>query len=1077
MTADTATRETGTPGPPAPPAQPMPPAPPDQPMPLTPLQSVMVFESLRNPHSDAYWLVIAYEIPGDWPAERLRAAWARAVQVNPGLRARFVDAGGTRQVIDEDGPALAVSEWDEFRERHPTARGWLDSELALGRGPGSLDTQRVSALRGYVAGDGGTPCVLFAWILHHVLLDGWSLAQAMNDFFAILAGGEPPPERPSVAVYHRWVAQTGAIERARAYWTRELAGIEPARPLRLQQAVTADGQPDLRTFDFRLDGRAASQLAGFARRHRVSQAAVITCLWARLLAAYCEGDDLCVGMTYSSRPASLPASADMSAMLINTLPLRVDTGLPFAEGCAAVLTSLFAGAEHAHLSYGETVACAGFAGLTRLFHSTVIFGNFAGRLATAGHGLGLPGDPELIAERGTSSDPLGLSVDLRDGEIAGRLGWDESRFDGALCRAVVRRLGYWLERLDQLTAEPGPALVTADEAESWRLAYEQAAGPAPWDPSALLRDQDPDSVAIRAADGEFTYRELAAAVADVARWLRDEHRVARGSRVALVGTRGARAAIAILATWAAGAAWCPLDATAPPGHRRRVLEVLAPDAVVDVAGLPALRGAGDAGHDAGDADWPGDAGWPEQAPDDTAYLVATSGSTGRPKIVTVTAAGLLPLVTAWRAEYGTSPQHVLQFGSWAADVFVGDLLKALTTGGSITIVPDDRRTDLDHVIDLICSHRVTFMESTPQLMLLLLGRLSARGIQPGHLRTLVVGSDTFREQERAAAVSLLWPQARLVNGYGLSEATIESMVFDCRSARVSPSGLCPIGVPLGGTAIRIVNSRGVPVPPGAAGELWIGGPQVCAGYLTAEGTDRSRIVEADGIRWLRTGDRAVASVSGSIDFLGRADSMVKIRGYRVELGAVEDALLRLEGVREAAVVAAGDQLVAFVAGAPGLTPGSVIAHARAILPGHAVPGLAAVVARLPRNANQKIDRTILAGRVGEAEPAGAPDERTAAVPDAGAAAGGPDGQALTGTLLAIWSAVLGRRAHPGRTFFDQGGHSLLALKLLDRLQRDLPDYSFQIGDLFRYPTISALSAELERRGRGGHGNGDDQGAD
>jgi amino acid adenylation domain-containing protein len=1036
-----------------------------QPMPLTPLQSVMVFESLLNPDSDAYWLAIGYEVPGDWPAEQLSAAWTRAVQANPALRTRFVDAGGTRQVIAADGPALAVCAWSEIRERYPTTGSWLDSELALARRAGSLDTQRVSVLRGY-GQDNGAPRVFFAWIGHHVLLDGWSLAQAFNDFFTSLAGVPSLPERPSVAAYHRWVTETGAIERARAYWTRELAGIEPARPLRLQKAATAPGQPtaettagepDLRTFDFRLDGQAASGLASFARRHRVSQAAVVTCLWARLLAAYSEGDDLCVGMTYSSRPAALPDSADMSAMLINTLPLRVDTGRPFVEGCKAVLTSLFAGAEHAHLSYGETVACAGFAGLTRLFHSTVIFGNFAGRLATAGHGLGLPGHPELVAEHGTSSDPLGLSIDLRDDEIVGRLGWDESQFDGTLAQAVVRRLGYWLERLDQLAPPPGtgpgPALMTASEAESWRLTYEQAAEPAPWDLSVLLEGHDPDSVAIRAADGELTYRELTyreltVAVAEVAGWLREEHQVARGSRVALVGSRGARGAIAILATWAAGAAWCPLDAKAPPGHRRRVLEVLAPDVVLDVADLPAHRGAA--------------ADWIEQAPQDTAYFVATSGSTGSPKIVAVTAGGLRPLVTAWRAEYGASPQHVLQLGSWAADVFVGDLLKALATGGSITIVPDDRRTDLDHVIDLICAHHATFLETTPQLMLLLLGRLSARGIQPGQLRTLVAGSDTFREQERAAAVSLLWPQARLVNGYGLSEATIESMVFDCRSAHTCPSGLCPIGMPLGGTAIRIVNAHGVPVPPGAAGELWIGGPQVCAGYLTAEGTDRSRIVAADGIRWLRTGDRAVASASGSIAFLGRADSMVKLRGYRVELGAVEDALLRLEGVREAAVVAADDQLVAFVAGAPGLTPGSVIAHTRAILPREAVPGLVAVLARLPRNANSKIDRTVLASRVSEAEPAGTPAELPEAGPAAGA--GGPDSHALTETLIAIWSAVLGRRAHPGQTFFDQGGHSLLALELLDRLQRELPAPSLQIADLFRYPTISALSAELERRG-------------
>jgi amino acid adenylation domain-containing protein len=1026
-------------------------------LPLTPLQSVMAFESLRDPESDAHWIVLAYEIPGDWPAERLRAAWAETVRAHPALRTRFVSEDGLRQVIGDAGPALAVVEWDAIRASHADARAWFDAELARARRQGAFDSQRVSAVRGYVSEADGRPCVLFGWALHHLLADGSSLVNALNDFFALLAGGAKPPERPSVAVYHDWLARHGAAERSRQHWTRVLTGVAPARPLRLAADAPSGGPPDLRTLDFRLPAAASAGLAGFARRHRVSQAAVVTALWARLLTPYQDGAELCVGMTFSTRPAELPSSGDISAMLINTLPLRIDTGRPFAASCSAVMAQLLAGAEHAHLSYNEVVAAAGLPAATRLFHSTVIVENFAGGLAEAGRDSGLPVAPRLVAELGTSADPLTLTVDLSREEFVARLGWDEALFDGARCRALARRLAHWLRHLDVFDdeADAPPALLTPAELAAWRSTYERHVEPEPWDVAELWREHDHAGSALRDDETELRYAELATAVPRLAGWLRERHGVTRGSRVALIGGRGVRGAIALLAVWWLGAAWCPLDASVPPGHRRRVLDVLAPDAVIELADLPALGELPAA-----------DVTSVVMAQNDIAYYVATSGTTGEPKLAALTAGGLAPLTRAWRAEYGARSQHVLQLGSWAADVFLGDLLKALATGGCLTIVPNDRRTDLDHLADSLTRHQITFVESTPRLLLSMLRRLDERGDRPRWLRTLVAGSDTFRESERFDAIRLLWPGVRLVNGYGLSEATIESTVFDCTSERVSPTGLCPIGRPLPGSAIRVVDERSRQVPPGAAGELLVGGPQVGIGYLTGDGLDRGRIVELDGVRWLRTGDRAVANADG-VDFLGRADTTVKVRGHRVELGAVENALLTLDGVDEAAVIAADDRLVAFVSGARELTPGAVIAHARGVLPAEAaVPGLVAVLDRLPRNANQKIDRTMLAARVGEALPAAGVDideDATCEVPGEEPGERNQDPLTLRATLIAVWSGVLGRQAHPRRTFFDQGGHSMLALTLLERLRRELPDYRVDMGDLFRHPTIDALHAELERR--------------
>ena len=1031
--------------------------------PLAPLQAALLVQALREGDLDPYWMVGAYRMPAGIGFDHAAAAWRAAVAANPALRTRLViGPEGTGQVIAADVAAVltevrepdalssdAFGQWCGERVRELAGRRLFNP----GADPGA------GLVAAWFVVHGGEPTPVFVLAVHHVLVDGWSLAQVLDDFMASLTGSAAGlTVRPSLAAYFGWLEETGARELARRYWRAALRDLEPAETLHFSLEAGAEAgraRPGMRCVSRRLTSQAAGDLAAFCAGARLTPAALATYQWARILAQYQDRDDICVGLTANIRPAGMPGSTELSGCLINVLPVRVsgDAG-PAREPVAAVrelMTAMAAASRHGHLPYAEMTAIAGLPAASEMFASTVVFQNFAGSVDRVGR---FPADEQAgaqVFEAGGTADPLCLTVDL-GAEPCLYLEYDAARYEPEACEALLAALEYWLRHPREMSGR-----VAADgwitPAERKAAVLGGAGTQASLSVSAFL-DAPDDATAIVDGTRLVSYARLRADVSAMAARLVDECGLRPGDRAAFVGSRGADVAVAMLAAWSAGIAWCGIDSALPRARQRQIVDQLRPASVVDLRARPARAVAGAPAR-------------PHAvfAPEQVAYYVSTSGSTGMPKLAALPAAGVAAVTEAWASAYFVPgrPERVLQIGSWTADIFLGDLLKALATGGTLVVCPDDKRVDMEYLAGLVHAHGITLVESTPALIAALMSRLRAGPGFPASLRTVIVGSDTFRLAEAAAMTAVVPPGIRLVNGYGLSECCIESLVQTCDGDLPgSPSGLCPIGSPLPGTRAEVVDGAGRPLPPGAVGELVVSGPQVGLGYLAGGTLRRSggfAVSPAGGGRRYRTGDRAATDRRGFVHFYGRRDGQLKVRGYRVELGEVENALLRQHGITEACVLpfsrAGVSELRAFVGAAGGLDVGEVLAALRTILPAHAVPADVVAMARLPRTESGKVDRVTLAAAAGN---------------PAGRAGGGKRHAAATGTpvndlatvIAPVWEGVLGGPCGFDTGFFDAGGSSIALIVLHERLTSVLslaaPGYEPTVSDLFRFPSINALAA-------------------
>lgn len=1042
-------------------------------LPLTPLQSVMLVECLKNPRVDAYWQMIAYKLPRAISSASIKDAWQATVRANPAIRTRIVwDAEQSGQIIEESADAaVEVYDWRVVSKGGWTLEEWCRQQVEELKSSGMRTLQKVLCVEHWSAWTAGIQQTLFIWIHHHILIDGWSLAQCLNDFFAVLShAGATIEQRPSLEAYFSWLDSSGHDGLSEAFWKQDLRGIQPAETLHFEKPADASGRERREaapiTKDRMLSPLAAQSLALFCRRHHLTASSVITCLWGLLLRQYQENDDICLGVTFANRPSQLACAQHLSGMLINTLPVRArfTPEMNFSQGCGQILDKLIGIAEYAGVPYAKLLAYANLPGMTELFKSTLVFQNFEGDLHIASTSSDSGAwQPELLFARGTSTDPLSLTLDVRQSSIAVRIGWDENLYPGEMIVSLVDALDYWLERLDEIEQNTFEQLSLVTPRE--RMILEKTLRPSAstlstWCVGRYLKNAQ-ESIAIVDARRRLSYSELRLRSLRLATCLASTYGLQRGDTVAYIGKRSVEAAIAICATWLLGAAWCALDPDLPEAYRQRTLQALKPKAILPLTSLYSLTDAQSSPVDDSLLDI-------EIAPEQVVYYISTSGSTGRPKLVALSAGGIPQVIAAWQQAYEltSGPQNVLQIGSWTSDVFLGDFLKVISTSGTLVICPDDKRIDMSYLAQLIRDWRITLAESTPALIGSLVKHLAAASVRPETLKTLIVGADIFRLEELELMRKKLWGTVRLFNGYGLSECTIESIVLPCSDMETltSRSGLCPLGNPLAGTLLKVVDARGYDVPPGAVGELSIGGAQVARGYLTDEGLSADeRFPLWDGMRYFRTGDLVRLNERGLLEFFGRRDSQVKIRGYRVELGEIENILLGQQGILEAAVyasqVGSNLQLVAFLSGS-GLGDISTMQNRlRQLLPEYAIPQHFIVLPALPRNANGKIDRVLLRQQAVAIE---------AIQESADPAGDSPHGSASErdeprGTLVEIWQTLLKRPIRLDRSFFDQGGHSLLVLQLFESMKLRLPDDEFEIADLFRYPTIDALTAELLAR--------------
>ncbi|MFF1871534.1 amino acid adenylation domain-containing protein [Kitasatospora herbaricolor] len=914
-------------------------------------------------------------------------------------------------------------------------------------------------------------------VAHHAVFDGASKEILVNDLAAGYAAALPGPVQDSPgAIPDRPQAPAGppavaapapdpeTVRRA-AQWfgPRWAAATEPVLPGGARATTTAGPGESV---SWALDAAAREALADAAGRSGVTVFEFLLAALHGLLRRY-GGEAVPVSVPLSTRSAG---QAGEIGLFVNELPVHAPVldgagsdsdpvgAIGFDDWARAVRAELRGGYPFRGVPFGAAVGALS----PRVGLAPVSFGYR--RRGPQAHFAGTTARVDWAVFNGTARNTLNLQVvDAPDGTVFA-LQHDPAVLAPDAARRIAR---HYATLLAGAVAAPRTSLgdLPLLDAEEHRLvteAFNATEQPYPADRTVLdlVRERaaaTPDAVAVSAGPERISYRELTRRTDQLAAGLRAAG-AAPGTLVALHLHRTADLPVALLAVLATGAAYLPLD----PGYPQPRLAAILADSgaallLADQDPAPALAAVApavlrlDAALAAGAA---ADAAGTEPAapaagPADTAYVLYTSGSTGRPKGVAVGHRALVNLLHSFAGRLGSGPQDVwLGLTSLSFDISALEIYLPLITGGRLVLAADGLAVDGAGLLDLIRREGVTHAQATPSGWRVLLSA--------GPERTGLVALAGGEALPLPLARELRAAVGRLFNVYGPTETTIWST---CAEIPAGPTAVT-IGRPIANTRAQVVDSALRPVPIGVPGELLIGGDGVAEGYLGRPELTAERFVEdpygPPGARRYRTGDLAAWTADGELDFLGRADNQVKIRGHRIELGEIEARLLEHPAVAEAAVAVrpdlAGEPRLAgylVTTGTPGPTAAELREHLLATLPAAMVPQVFVPLPAMPLTPNGKLDRRALPEPPPEA-PA-APQGRPAPADE------------LQEQLCGIWAEVLGLpEVGPEDDLFDLGGHSLTIIQISARIRQALGvEVDFDL--FFDTPTVAGIADAVRER--------------
>ncbi|MEU8264312.1 amino acid adenylation domain-containing protein [Micromonospora sp. NPDC048999] len=935
-------------------------------LPLSLHQEQQWFLNRWDPDRPLYNAAITVRLRGALDAEALRRAVAAVVARHEILRTRYDDEDGEPYQIVDPPPAAADLVPPVADGTDPDRLARLVDDVA----GAPFDLCRGPVLRAAVIRTGQAEHVLVL-ALHHIAFDGASLRILTAELFAAYAGRPLPPLPIQYADYAVWQRTdgAGAIQRQLDYWRDRLREL-PVLDLPTDRPRPATPSQHGATRGRIVPATLAEALTRLARTARVTPLTVYLAGFTALLARYSGQTDIAVGSVFSGR--TRPETEPLIGYFAQPLVLRTSTaGDPTFRQLLAGTHEAVLGA-HLHQDLPFTTIVRELAphrdtGRNPLFDVCfTVHHAIAERVEVGGLGV----EPYERPQRYTQFD---LTVELTEVVGEGLRLWAEYSTDLFDTERIDRLLDDFVRLLTAVAGDPDARLSAVEvmsPAETRRLlaaARPQPAPPAPPMAPAGQRlhelfeqhvDVAPGAPAIRLADGTLTYADVEARANRLAHALR-AHGAGPERAVAVQLDTGSDLPVALLGVLKSGAVYLPLDPAHPPARRAELLRQA--DCNLMVAAAPA-EGPDDQVTvvPVEQADRPATRPPAVGDPRNLAYVLFTSGSTGRPKAVLVEHRSAMTFMRGIPAPLRPVPDdRVLLFTSPTFDVSVYEIFAALGTGASLVAAPRRRLLDPRELGRLMREHRVSVLLSTPAILALLDGQELA------DLRKLSIGGEAFG-MDLVARWSA--PGRVIHNGYGPAETTIEAT--NARLDTTDPWATPPIGRPRVGYAAYLLDPRGRPVPLGAPGELHIAGAGVARGYLGRPGLTADRFrpdpFGPPGSRRYRTGDLARQRGDLTLEFLGRVDQQLKLRGHRVEPGEIEAVLTEHPAVAQAAVVARpahdGDRdLVAFVTAAPSHVPdpAGLRAYLAERLPRYMIPNRIVELAALPLTTSGKIDRRAL----------------------------------------------------------------------------------------------------------------------
>ncbi|WP_447963615.1 amino acid adenylation domain-containing protein [Nitrospira sp. Ecomares 2.1] len=1047
--------------------------------PLSPMQEGMLFHSLMNPGSGMYLMQQHYVWEGRMDRDAFGRAWQRVIDRHPILRTSFMwkDLNRPLQLVHRRvnaGEVIEDLDWSHLSEEKQRVQmtSALEQELTVG-----LEFTRAPLMRIRLVHQGDDRWTIVR-SFHHILTDDWCFSLLMMDFMehyeAFVEGRDlnvasPPPYREYIA----WI-QRQDLGAARRFWESELAGFTIPTPLGIEclerdVPLTESSVGDVY---MELSPEVSRRLQDLAQRYQLTPNTFLQGAWSILLARYSGEEDVLFGVTVAGRPTDLPGVEAIMGLFINTLPLRVTVRpqIPLMTWLKDLLAANYRIRQYEYAPLVQIQQWSEVPPGQALFRSLLVFEN-----APKDSRLGEDRQDRVISyehDRVHTNYPVTV-VGYPGDQMGVRLSYDRRILEHV---AVERMLGHLKVLLEAMAASPDAnihELPMVGDAERQRILMDwndtdrvekiEEQYPALFEAQVV---QTPEAIAVQSGSHSLSYKDLNRAGNRIAHALRALE-TGPDTLVAVLDERGLTLMSMIIGILKAGGAYVPLDLHHPVERIAHVLSASRTRVVVSreghsgllakvVALLPKERKPKILILERMALE-----NWPEENPspidvrNHLAYVIYTSGSTGFPKGAMVDCKGMLNHLTSKVPTLRLGPADIVaQTASQCFDISVWQFLSPILCGACVHIVGDDVVRDPERLLQEVAGRKITVLEVVPSL---LSSMLECSPLPLTRLRWLLPTGEALSPELCRRWLSR-YPHVPLVNAYGPAECSDDVAIACIEHMPSEPMTRMPIGRPINGVRLYIVDRHLEPVPAGVAGELCVGGAAVGRGYVydparTAEVFVPDPFCCESGGRLYRTGDLARHRSDGMIEFIGRRDYQVKIRGFRIELGEIEARLSQHQDIARCVVVVREDQpgrkqLVAYVVTTQPLTGEALRMFVRQALPDYMVPVAVVFLASLPLTPNGKINRKALPA------PESDQTEETWEAPAT------PTQDLVAG----IWSEVLGTdRVGRGDQFFELGGHSLLATQVVSRVraafQLELP-----LRCLFDFPTVEEFAAAIDRAG-------------
>ncbi|WP_088834675.1 non-ribosomal peptide synthetase [Paenibacillus tyrfis] len=1042
---------------------------------LTPMQKGMLFHSLLDPRSEAYFEQTSFTLHGSLDMDAFRQSLDALVRRHAVLRTNFYSGWKDQPLQIVSRRKTSEQHYEDLRTMSEAEQSnYADALKATDKLRGfNLEQDamlRVTILRT------GEQSYRFLWSFHHMVMDGWCLAlvaqEVFQAYFAALAGKQP--ELAAVSPYSRymeWLDDQDA-EEASSYWNRYLAGYD--QPALLPQAGRTPhqtGEYAPRKLDCAIGKKLTRQIQQTAKQHQVTVNTLMQTAWGVLLQKYNRTTDVVFGSVVSGRPAEIPGIETMIGLFINTIPVRIrcEAEESFASAMRKVQDQALASQAYDTYPLYEIQTQSELK--QGLIGHLMVFENYPmeQKMEEAGSGESSGFEISDVSWHEQTNYDFNLIVGPGE-EMLLRFEFNASVYDQAM---VERIRGHLIRVLEQIAADPQIRvselnLLTQEEQTQIQVQFNDTKADYPREKTihALFEEQaerTPDRTAVLFESSRLTYGELNDRANRLARTLRAKG-VEADTLVGIMTDRSLEMIVGMLAILKAGGAYVPIDPKYPEERIHYMLEDSGAKLLLTQSWQQAKAAEFHGEVLCLDKAWlyegPAEDGAnlePVSTANNLAYLIYTSGTTGQPKGVMIEQRSVVNFtLSLFEPIYAAHPEYrnMAQLAPYVFDMSVKPIYGALLLGLTLHIVPEETRMDGGKLLKFFREHAIDITDATPTYLAILMQAASVNGGGEVGAKHYVIGGEALTTKVVKSFWSTFGEQAKLTNVYGPTECTVDSTIYEMEPQRIAELvDTVPIGRPLPNQKIWILDGQQRLVPIGVAGELHISGAGVARGYNRRPELTAEKFVPnpyENGGRMYKTGDLARWLPDGTIEYMGRIDHQVKIRGYRIELGEVEAQLMKMPSVKEAVVTAWEDesgqkQLCAYFTAETELAPRELREPLAAELPGYMIPSYFIQLERMPLTANGKTDRKAL--------PAPTESLRFNAKYVA-------PRTPLELQLAQIWQDVLGvERIGAHDNFFELGGHSIKVLQLVQNLYTQM-GIELPLQRVFQVPVLEEMAREL-----------------